>query len=852
MQYSQLARSVVAIVALYGWMNKSEALASTVPTLPAGSQTITYAGTISTPSGKPAAGAIADIVEIDYIHNSVVSQKSVSIGSDGSFNLLFKVDPVKGIYPIVDFSSPEGVALPQLDFRKPISKGQIVTLLPVTNVTVRVVDDLGNPVSGTKVYPEFFFHDGRLINWNPGVSDRWTAVCDSAGNATFHGLPQGWQMRLEISDEHYAQPGFTQDVMLAKSAQTPPALLTVGRAGAISGRVTYADSNLPASGVPIIAMPVDNSQDRYRAVTDSSGVFTMSRVGAGSYELYLNSFDERINTGPLAAYTALKQSVSLSAGGSQSNINLTLIHGGVVAGSVIDVKTGKPIPNLLIDVTGTQGQQAAETDAQGKYSLHVAPGDQTVFLYPWPGMGNGQTKSVTVADGGTQTVNFKSTPPAKLVDVNGTVIGAHGTPIAGATVTATGQGQGEIPQSTVTDARGHFSFPATNMRLTPDMLLFADSDNDATLSGTAVGNGKNITLKLSPNERSTFTGCVVDQDGKPLAGANVMIFRSLDKNMGGHMAGTAVTDNTGRYLLKPHISTGSFSIDATLAGYGSDFVQKSLDGIRGKTQTFPIAKLNRADSFVGGKVIDISGNPIPEAIVSLPQMDNLQTSTDSHGRFHLANASRGHVILQVRAADDRFASIMVQSGTDNDVITAENRTEQEAEGKRFIALRDADPDNHGNGANAKMLLRAACLTAATGHKAVIIIFHASWCGPCFVLHHFLKDPTVAPIINAHFVVQSIDIWEHPDKKAWENPGGTGLYAKYGGTKADGSSQGVPFTAILDASGSKLTDSNIDGENVGYPSSSADEFLARLKKASPTLSDDDIATLKDALIRDENP
>jgi thiol-disulfide isomerase/thioredoxin len=145
----------------------------------------------------------------------------------------------------------------------------------------------------------------------------------------------------------------------------------------------------------------------------------------------------------------------------------------------------------------------------------------------------------------------------------------------------------------------------------------------------------------------------------------------------------------------------------------------------------------------------------------------------------------------------------------------------------------ADKTNHGDGTDAHKLLTAAETTAALSGRKVLLIFHASWCGPCFMLHRYLHDPQVKSIVDAHFVVQELDIWEH-EKNGWENPGGVDIYKKYGGPDS------VPFYVTLDPDGKKLGDSMRNGDNTGADFTF---FLNTLKAADPRITDAELSTLR---------
>ena len=162
---------------------------------------------------------------------------------------------------------------------------------------------------------------------------------------------------------------------------------------------------------------------------------------------------------------------------------------------------------------------------------------------------------------------------------------------------------------------------------------------------------------------------------------------------------------------------------------------------------------------------------------------------------------------------------------------------------QFVRRVKADTTNHGDGQDANVLFSKAKSQAAASDRRVFLVFHASWCGPCFILHRFLTDPKVKPIIDAHFVVQELDIWER-EKNGRENPGGAALDTEYGGPNS------IPFFVLLNSKGNKLSDSIHNGANMGVPTRPEDvAFLMRsLKAAAPSLTVQELTALKAGLQR----
>jgi thioredoxin-related protein len=166
----------------------------------------------------------------------------------------------------------------------------------------------------------------------------------------------------------------------------------------------------------------------------------------------------------------------------------------------------------------------------------------------------------------------------------------------------------------------------------------------------------------------------------------------------------------------------------------------------------------------------------------------------------------------------------------------------------IISCFAADPARGSAPESARTLVNAAVAGAHESGKAVLIVFRASWCGWCKRLENALESSGIRKIIDEHFVVVKLNVFERGDKvQTIENPGARTIVAEYGGEKS-----GLPFLVFLDAKGSMIANSNVmpDNQNIGYPGSEEEiaAFLKLLKKAAPQMSGAQEAAISDYLTR----
>ncbi|RYG57234.1 hypothetical protein EON80_28505, partial [bacterium] len=229
-------------------------------------------------------------------------------------------------------------------------------------------------------------------------------------------------------------------------------------------------------------------------------------------------------------------------------------------------------------------------------------------------------------------------PLAKNVRVFGQVLDSGRRPISGAVVST----YSEIPRAiwgvtkslstTQSDNQGRFAVDLPN-----------DPDTYRSLQIEKPGFGVSVgmisfrdaakTKEWILNPPTSLSGMVTDENGKALGGIRVAA-RSLIEGKAylGPVRGLETLTN----------SAGEWKIDRLPVGNRAEFEVLSPQFARSqfyallepKAASYPTLKLQRGFE-ARGRVLDINGQPVARAVVSLRSTGQLSAETDENGRFNL-------------------------------------------------------------------------------------------------------------------------------------------------------------------------------------------------------------------------
>ena len=469
--------------------------------------------------------------------------------------------PAQGYLELLAHRPGFRVARLKVDARSPTTRDRpsLLVLRRATGLTVRVIDPDGRPVAGAKVRVSSSVF--QPIPDELGIPD---ATTDSEGRARFADLSPEDRVSFEVTSPDFG----TQSVPYSSPApvERTLALRAVGR---LSGRV-IADDVGGAKGILILGIsgpttPFDGwstVSGRVRTTTGADGRFDVSHVAAGRFLFFtIDPAEDLILIRP--------RNQTLEAG-DHIQVDFRLNRGIPAHGIVRERGTNRPIVGASFYVGSfprdpALGGTAKEvrSDANDQFRAYLLPG-QIWFLSRYSGdyvVPGDIPRAALSSDGFALTALPEGSagielPPIELVrsvDIRGVVLDEAGKPVVGAQVEgwmpdgAAVAGWSFFRPPLLTDARGEFVVKA----VTPGVPLeWAASLGDSASAPPMpiMSDAANpIRLVISPKHAMSLAGRVLDEVGRGIAGAELII-RSRRRTASGRYAWQAPSESGDWHL----------------------------------------------------------------------------------------------------------------------------------------------------------------------------------------------------------------------------------------------------------------------------------------------------------------
>jgi protocatechuate 3,4-dioxygenase beta subunit len=419
-----------------------------------------------------------------------------------------------------------------------------------------------------------------------------------------------------------------------------------------------------------------------------------------------------------------------------------------------------------------------------------------------------------------------SIPSIKLAKMDGIISGLvmdeDGKPMANVKVAS---GFGADENAVYSDSKGRFTlkhFPRGKSRVWAQKEGYSEEGNDDIQSGDTdveITMVKNQPQSAPPAGDAVVSGRVVDNDGKPVGGA-VILLREVNKATNAqYYLQLSNTDDNGKFEKDNVPADFDYTVASifNINGYYIDAPDNIKAHKAGENASTDII-VYKLDSSISGKVIDSVGKPASGVSIYVEgSIDNRANLTGKDGSFNVHAPAGKKVTLLTREASGECAQTQTIGGS------------------KDVLIQLLMPKHHGDGTPAKKLLITTLAQAKIVHKGVLINFYQSMEPSTTTSCLFDKD--LRQILSKYFVILDIDTWESHD--AWINSGWQQLRDPLTHKRIDSS-------WLFSASGKLLSAEIPHSYNPATNNVDAKAILETLKNAAPQITDSDAKIIADRI------
>ncbi|MBL7185398.1 MAG: carboxypeptidase regulatory-like domain-containing protein [Phycisphaerae bacterium] len=648
------------------------------------SEVMTCTGKVADAKGRPIAGATVSFHQLVYnraTHTSDTAlEGEVTTEADGKFSFSGSSEGDRGLYGYI-VAEKEGLALSWANWN--MRKGSIEIGLELGRPEAlmgTVVDENNKPVPQAKVsvYMLKTGEEGKGQYLPKHVASKlFTTHTDRKGNFTFTNLPAEATADFLFTKEGRAKiDTWTTSARLTYAVGQSGIKLVLPPEARIHGVVLEKATGKPVSGVRLLVKDDRNHWAQEPFDSRDDGTFSIASLARRRYRLELMPPMEK-----LAQWVAEPVDLLTETGKTRSGVRVEVSKGGVFEVVVTDAISGEPVEKAHMGVWYEMRRQFNQSlsGKDGIAQIRLLPGEYVLL--------DGVTKqgyspqavndTITIEDGRTERREYAFFPDSKIT---GTVRSERGRPTAGATLMVW---PSERQKQVVADAQGKFTLAYEVQNLSGDgvpvLILCRYEEGNLACALQIDGDMRTLDITLKPGV--TFTGKVVDPDGKGIGGARLRLdlhTPGLSWPIGPTGRNRTATDEAGRFRIKAVPTGHKYSLHVEAKGHGRNTSEEiNADNVAGNRLDMGNMTLAVANLSVSGVVVDDNDSPVAGVRVNTysSNQPSRRADTDADGRFILDGVCAGRtVILATKFGTSLHGSVIADVGTTDARIVLSERS----------------------------------------------------------------------------------------------------------------------------------------------------------------------------------
>lgn len=475
-------------------------------------------------------------------------------------------------------------------------------------------------------------------------SQMWRIPCETRsrkdGSYTLDPLGPGIYYLAVVSERYFAP--YVSSVQLAEGEEVEGIDFDLEQPGSLSGRVSDAKSQEGVADIWVLLHPKPEHRHCLppgadRVKTQSDGRFLFPSVHPADYVVSV-----RGGNGYPAGFWKKGVSILVSPKETREGIdfhleqgvpmvvNLSMKGGGALANATVTLRRREYYDLGNYSFSENDFRIQAEETAEGRYEFQgVGPGAYAVDVERRGWIPKQENVAVSEDD---ESVTLDIVLE-RCISLSGTVMDPDKRPVAGAHVWT------EWNVSAVTDKEGKFTLYGVSPGRT-GFNASADGYMDSRTTRKIEGDSEPLEIILKPLGNHFVAGTARNDQEEPVQGVKISYYQSSEGNR-----------------LREHVITkedGSFRIDGLVEGKVRLVVQSDAGHPRESDWYIQTGRTDLeiiVDRFarVSGRVIDGSGNPVPEFIVCPQTTDRRYMRSSSQnfrdGEFDLKKVPSGEIYI---------------------------------------------------------------------------------------------------------------------------------------------------------------------------------------------------------------
>ena len=472
---------------------------------------------------------------------------------------------------------------------------------------------------------------------------------DAEGRFRFTGVPLG-SYRVAVEDDRVAWAQVPPPVRVQADSKADDLTVKVSFGATVSGRVYFRETNEGLGNISLYISKKGRSYDARKpyVFTSALGRYRVSGLSPGVWTISPNenqgTDESQYNT----------RGFTIRGTETLSNIDIPIRMGFAVSGTVVGT-AGQPVSGATL--SGYPSSAGARSEKDGRFQVAGFKNTEIATIsVSAKGYASRRIESVQVPSEGMRIV-LEGSPGQEEGVISGIVVDTKGNLLTDAGVIAQ---RGSEFEDASTGKAGRFS-----IRVRPgEYSVYAQYRPHALMSGgtsvltppqtVRVAEGqrlRNVRIVVDVPEVDTdpIAGRVVDTDGQPVAGAQVLAYKRPKYGHG--LVASAMTSDDGRFEIEAVLRGGEFQLEVHARGFSRGEPMEVSAGNRSV-----VLRLERL-SAVSGRVFEAeTGEPIEFFEIGhregnrIPSNFNRYTFT-SHpmGEFYLDDVPTGTSSIVARA-----------------------------------------------------------------------------------------------------------------------------------------------------------------------------------------------------------